>query len=79
MALTNINFLLSPKGLLTDNITDVAQTLLRQAFPFLSGLQSITCGLTMNFDIEPPEFVQIIHNACPGTLANNFNNWYLPF
>ena len=55
--------LLSPTGLLTDNIIDAAQTLLRQAFPVLSGLQSVTCGLTMNFDIEPAEFVQIIHNG----------------
>ena len=55
--------LLSPTGLLTDNIIDAAQTLLKQAFPVLSGLQSVTCGLTMNFDIEPAEFVQIIHNG----------------
>ena len=55
--------LLSPTGLLTDNIIDAAQTLLRQAFPVLSGLQSVTCGLTMNFDIEPAEFVQIIHSG----------------
>ena len=55
--------LLSPTGLLTDNIFDAAQTLLRQAFPVLSGLQSVTCGLTMNFDIEPAKFVQIIHNG----------------
>ena len=53
----------STSRLLTDNIIDAAQTLLRQAFPVLSGLQSVTCGLTMNFDIEPAEFVQIIHNG----------------
>ena len=29
----------------------------------LSGLQSVTCGLTMNLDIEPAEFVQILHNG----------------
>ena len=33
---------------------------MRQAFPVLFGLQSVTCGLTMNFDIEPAEFV---HNG----------------
>ena len=55
--------MLSPTGLLTDNIIDAAQMLLKQAFPALSGLQSVTCGLTMNFDIEPAEFVQILHNG----------------
>ena len=54
--------LLSPTGLLTDNIIDAAQMLLRQAFPALSGLQSVICGLT-NFDIESAEFAQIIHNG----------------
>ena len=54
--------LLSPTGLLMDNIIDAAQTVLKQAFPALSCLQSVTCRLTMNFDIEPAEFVQILHN-----------------
>ena len=29
----------------------------------MQGLQSVTRGITMNFDIEPGEFVQILHNG----------------
>ena len=57
------DILLNPAGLLNDSIVDAAQKLLKQAFPALSGLQSVCCGLTMNFDIEPSEFVQVIHNG----------------
>ena len=35
-----------------DNIIDAAQTQLRQAFPVLSGLQSVICGLTMNLTLS---------------------------
>ena len=55
--------MLNPAGLLTDNIIDAAQMLLKRAFPALSGLQSVCCGLTMNFNVEPAEFVQVIHNG----------------
>ena len=57
------DILLSPAGWLTDNLIDAAQMLLRQAFPALSGLQSVCCGRTMNFIVEPAEFVQVIHNG----------------
>ena len=45
-----------------DNIINAGQTQLRQAFPALSGLQ---CDLWTDneLDIEPAEFVQIIHNG----------------
>lgn len=55
--------LLNPAGLLTDTIINAAQMLLKQEFPSLSGLQSVACGLVMNFNIEPDEFVQILHNG----------------
>ena len=55
--------LLNPAGELTDSIIDAAQTLLKQAFPQLCGLQSVSCGLTMTFDIEPSEFVQVLNNG----------------
>ena len=35
------DILLNPAGLLNDSIIDVAQKLLKQAFPALSGLQSV--------------------------------------
>ena len=57
------DILLSPAGWLTDILIDAAQMLLRQAFPALSGLQSVCCGRTKNFIVEPAEFVQVIHNG----------------
>ena len=59
--------LLSPVGFLTDNIVDAAQMLLKQAFS-TPGFQNVCCGLTMNFDIQHGEFVQILHDG--------FNHWF---
>ena len=59
---TDREILLNPAGFLTD-IIDAAQMLLKQEFPSLSGLQIVACGLVMNFNIEPDEFVQIVHNG----------------
>ena len=53
--------LLSPTGLLTNDIIDTAQMLLRQAFLNLSGLQRLWTDDEL--DIEPREFVQIIDNG----------------
>ena len=35
----------------------------KKANPLMSGLQSVVLGNTMGFDIEPGEFVQILHNG----------------
>ena len=35
----------------------------KKANPLMSGLQSVVLGNTMSFDIEPGEFVQILHNG----------------
>ena len=48
----------SPKCM--DNI-NAAQKLLKKANPILTGLQDVACSLTMNFDVHPGEFVQILH------------------
>ena len=53
---------LSHTGWLTDNLIDAAHVLLRMAFPVLSGLQNVSCVRTMNFNVEPAEFIQVIHN-----------------
>ena len=37
--------------------------LLRKACPMLSGLQNVCCGMTVNFNVEPAEFIQVIHNG----------------
>ena len=42
---------------------DAAQLLLKKVNPAMQGLQSVTRGITMNFDVEPGEFVQILHNG----------------
>ena len=48
---------------LNDNIVDVSQLLLSQQFPHLNGLQSVTLGRTLAFNIEGDEFVQILHTG----------------
>ena len=44
---------------LTDSIVDAAQKLLKKACP--SGLQSVSCGLTMTYDVQPGEFIQVLN------------------
>ena len=53
---------LSPLGWLTDSIMDAAQKLLQRAY-VISGFQSVTSGLTMNFDVKAGEFVQILYTG----------------
>ena len=48
---------------MTDNIINATQKLLKRANPAVPGLQDVGCGLTMNFDIQPGEFVQILHTG----------------
>ena len=55
--------LLSPNEWLNDNIINAAQKLLKQANPSMPGLQDVSCGLVMSFDVEPGEFVQILHDG----------------
>ena len=54
--------LLNPLGWLTDNLINAAQLLLKKASPHVSGLQDVTRGLVLSFDVEPGEFVQILNN-----------------
>ena len=54
---------LSDTALLDDSIINAAQKLLKKANPAMPGLQDVTCGLTMSFDVEPGEFVQILHTG----------------
>ena len=55
--------ILSPVGWLTDSIIDAAQALLKRDHPHLSGLQTVSKGLTMSYDVQPREFVQILNNG----------------
>ena len=55
--------ILSPTAWITDTIVNAAQELLKQQCPFVSGFQKVTCGFTMNFDIETGEFIQILHTG----------------
>jgi len=47
---------------LTDSIVDAAQKLLKKACP-VSGLQSVSCGLTMTYDVQPGEFIQVLNTG----------------
>lgn len=55
--------MLSPTAWITDSIVNAAQQLLREQFPQLPGLQDVSLGLTMAFDIMPGEFLQILHTS----------------
>ena len=60
---TDRKVLLHRNSWLTDNIIDAAQKLLKKANPAVPGLQDVGCGLTMNFAVQPGEFVQILHTG----------------
>ena len=45
--------LLNPLDWLTDNPINIAQLLLKKASPHVSGLQDVTRGLVLSFDVEP--------------------------
>ena len=48
---------------LTGDLVNAFQTLLKQQFPHLSGLQDVSLGLTLAFEIEASEFVQVLHTG----------------
>ena len=55
--------LLSSTSWLTDTIINAAQTLLKNKYPAVRGLQDVSHGLNMSFSIERGEFVQILHDG----------------
>ena len=55
--------LLSPTAWISDSIVNAAQQLLREQFPQLPGLQDVSLGVTMAFNIMPGEFLQILHTS----------------
>ena len=63
LAKSDQDILLNPTAWMTDSLMDAAQLLLKKVNPAMQGLQSVTRGITMNFDVEPGEFVQILHNG----------------
>ena len=63
LAKSDQDILLNPTAWLTDSLIDAAQMLLMKVNPAMQGLQSVTRGITMNFDVEPGKFVQILHNG----------------
>ena len=56
------NCLLNPTSWLTDSIIDTAQKLLKEISP-VPGLESVACGLTMTFAVQPGEFIQILNTG----------------
>ena len=54
------DILLSRTAWLTDSIIDAAQNLLKKVIP-VPGLESVTCGLTMTYSVQPGDFIQILN------------------
>ena len=48
---------------LTGNLIDAGQTLLKNAYPQIGGLQSTSLGETLAFQIQRGEFVQVLNVA----------------
>ena len=55
--------LLSPIGWLNDRLINVAQEMLKQTAPSPVGLQDVTLGNTLAYNIQTSEFVQILHDG----------------
>ncbi len=65
------DILLSPTGWLTDTTVNSAQKLIAPQFPHLSGLQNVSKGLTMSYDIMSGDFLQIINTGH----VDSFYHW----
>ena len=46
---------------LTDNIIDAAQTLLKETYPHVHGLEPVALAETLSFSVQSGEFVQILN------------------
>ena len=49
---------------LNDKLITAFLKLLKQQLPHLSGLQDVSLGQTLSFEIEFAEFVQVLHTGC---------------
>ena len=56
------DILLSQTAWLTDSIIDAAQNLLKKMVP-VPGLESVSCGLTMTYSVQPGDFIQILNTG----------------
>ena len=52
----------SETGWLNDNIVDAAQILLKKVCPF-QGLQKVSLGMTLIFEVQRGEFIQILNTG----------------
>ena len=59
---TDKQILLNPVGWLTDTIIDAAQMLLKEISP-VPGLEPVASGLTLTYNIQPDEFIQVLNNG----------------
>ena len=46
---------------LTDNIVDAAHILMKKAYPYVGGLESVALAETLAFSVQPGEFVQLLN------------------
>ena len=63
LRVTDKDVLVSHTGWLNDEIINAAQTLLKKVNPAISGLQDVSLGLVMAFDVQRSDFVQIINTG----------------
>ena len=52
--------LLNPNEWLTDKLMNAGQSLIKECY---RGLQSVSLGLTLAFEVQREEFVQVLHIA----------------
>ena len=55
--------LLNPNEWLTDKLMDAGQLLIKECYHQVRGLQSVSLGLTLAFEVQRGEFVQVLHIA----------------
>ena len=55
--------LLNPNEWLTDKLMDAGQLLIKECYHQVRGLQSVSLGLTLAFEVQREEFVQVLHIA----------------
>ena len=62
LPISDRDILLSRTAWLTDSIIDAAQNLLKKVIP-VPGLESVSCGLTMTYSVQPGDFIQILNTG----------------
>lgn len=49
---------------LNDSLINAGQRIIHSAYPHVQGLQDVNLGQNLGFNVEPGEFVQVLHVGC---------------